>query len=89
MTGTPAHPAQRLLTYAIKDTVSVLYWYEKLSIYGKFFDKIFESFFFLSFFFICLWGGAGVLLAARRSTVAADFGMANNKNIPPDTAILG
>ena len=36
---------QRLLTYAIKDTVSVLYWYEKLSRNGKFFEKIFESFF--------------------------------------------
>ena len=41
---------QRLLTYAIKDTVSVLYWYEKLSRNGKFFEKIFESFF-CPFFF--------------------------------------
>ena len=87
MPGTPVHPAQRLLTYAIKDTVSVLYWYEKLSIYGKFFDKIFESFFFVLFFID--FGGAGVLLVAGRSTVAADLGTAINKNIPPDTAILG
>ena len=39
-----AGPRERL-TYAIKDTVSVLYWYEKLSRNGKFFEKIFESFF--------------------------------------------
>ena len=41
---------KRLLTNAIKDTVSVLYWYEKLSRNGKFFEKIFESFFFVLFF---------------------------------------
>ena len=36
---------KKLLTYAIKDTVSVLYWYGILSRNGKFIDKIFGSFF--------------------------------------------
>ena len=39
------HPTQRFSTYAIKDTVSVLYWYGILSRNGKFIDKIFGSFF--------------------------------------------
>ena len=43
--GANACTTQILLTYAIKDTVSVLYWYGKLSRNGKFFERIFGSFF--------------------------------------------
>ena len=43
---------QRLSTYAIKDTVSVLYWYEKLSRNGNFLKRF--SNLLLSFFSPCL-----------------------------------
>ena len=59
--GTFPQITQKLLTYAIKDTVSVLYWYEKLSRNGKFFDKIFESFFITFFIYspFCWRASAG------------------------------
>ena len=58
-----APATQRLLTYAIKDTVSVLYWYEKLSRNGKFFVKIFESFFF--FVVVCFFALLPLFVRAR------------------------
>ena len=60
-----------LLTYAIKDTVSVLYWYEKLSRNGNFFDKIFGSFFFFclnrpSFHPLPVWVLSPLFASSRR-----------------------
>ena len=44
-----------LSTYAIKDTVSVLYWYEKLSIHMEIFGEDFRIFFFGIFCFGASW----------------------------------
>ena len=49
--GPIGHPTKDLSTYAIKDTVSVLYWYEKLSRNGNFLKR-FSNLFFVYFFFI-------------------------------------
>ena len=76
--GQNARTTQRLLTYAIKDTVSVLYWYEKLSRNGKFFDKIFGSFFFI-ILARCVWW-------LRAQDVCARWGGGGGDNNPQHAA---